>query len=197
LLSKLCKPEVVEDTNKLILHNSAASQLNIAGSVKYPGLFEIVNYTQTCMGKRLLKTQIFHPSANCTDIKKILGEVEAINETESEYYVSHLKNIGDLERLNQKLLTGTITKQELYIIFNSYNESDVLIQKPEIQDFLVDFKKTFNIPNLLVTHENVFNVGVYEDIDRINKDIEKCKKTIDKFISKLSNMIDSKDIVKS
>jgi len=196
LLSKLCKPEVVEDTNKLILHNSAASQLNIAGSVKYPGLFEIVNYTQTCMGKRLLKTQIFHPSANCTDIKKILGEVEAINETESEYYVSHLKNIGDLERLNQKLLTGTITKQELYIIFNSYTESDVLIQKPEIQDFLVDFKKTFNIPNLLVTHENVFNVGVYEDIDRINKDIEKCKKTIDKFISKLSNMIDFKDIVK-
>ena len=84
-------------------------------------LSDILDWTNTAMGSRMLKRWISLP---LNDVKQITDRNEVVkylieNEATKEDIETNLKKIGDLERLVSKVATGRITPREMVQLKNS------------------------------------------------------------------------------
>ena len=78
-------------------------------------LVDILDYTVTPMGSRLLKRWVAFPLKEKQLIEDRLSAVEMlmIESTEKEHVINHIKEIGDLERLISKVATSRINPREV------------------------------------------------------------------------------------
>ena len=91
---------------------------------KNSSLFNILNFTQTPMGSRLLRNWISQP---LLDIKEISQRADSITEFKNhpetfKKISSHLENISDLERLITKVNSGTANPRDLISISSSLEQ---------------------------------------------------------------------------
>ncbi len=77
-------------------------------------LIDILDYTKTAMGGRMMKRWMVLPLKDIQPIKDRLDAVEALlnNETIACTLAEHLKNISDLERLISKVAVGKLNPKE-------------------------------------------------------------------------------------
>ena len=228
LLKNLSLPEIYLYNKHLILGNNAIEQLNVIDSNnlevynhKIQSVFDVVNKTNTPMGKRFLKENLLNPISQ--ENKQILVKrYELINElTCDKLYKKiqeELKNIYDMERLHRKMAMGIIVPYEFYRldvfyqattkIFALIKSSKVLrsiIPDATIKEFLsyqikynkeYDFEKLHNYNNLNDIDSSFFKRGIYNNIDKIQEKIDYVKSLINCTNEYLTNLILSRHVKK-
>ena len=113
LVEKLQIPILFESNTYLYLGNRALEQLNVIGASKN-NLFDLINYTETQMGKRFLYNSLTNPLINKKDIDTRLNLVETIiNNNIYDNIKMYLSEISDLSRLIRRLENMENHKKQL------------------------------------------------------------------------------------
>ena len=115
-ISKLTRLDL---SNHLILDVTALKNLEIVRNLrdgsKKNTLFEVLDFTKTPLGNRLLKKWLESPLIDVTAINRRLDAVEELfkNFTTRQNLRENLKNIRDFERLMTKIEIGTANARDL------------------------------------------------------------------------------------
>ncbi len=147
-------------------------------------LREIIDYTLTPMGSRMLVKWIVLPLIDITRIQRRLDRVDALVMDESlrEEIIAELKKIGDIERLASKIPLRKINPKEYVVIKNTLNLISTLklllkdrggenFQK--IEDHLSACQELFDLIDKTITDDapvslqkgHVIKTGCHEKLD--------------------------------
>ena len=199
MLIGLNKPVFLENTKKLTLVNNVVSNLNIIktinGNSKTSSVLNLLNNCKTSMGKRYFKDCLLNPIIDTDDISKRYKHCEYFMDNKLyERCNMFLNKIVDIERMFKKIIMKSIQPYDfvnintsvesiigLYeeLINNNCNFED-LKWSSDLQKKLVNLydylKNKFNFEviekiSLTQISKNIFNIGVYPEIDDIQKQI--------------------------
>jgi DNA mismatch repair protein MutS len=141
ILNQIEVPTVWNHINHMILDNNCISQLNLISTTstqKISSVFNLIDHTNTAMGKRLLKEKLLLPLIDpqqinnrydCVDyflqeLKDPINEIKHLKGQDKYYlfqlYESQLKRIVDLERLHRKICLILLQPSEFNQLHTSY-----------------------------------------------------------------------------
>ena len=208
ILLNIRKPEFYDNLNYLHLGNNALSQLNIVNnsSDKNESLFDIINYTNTSMGRRLLKFNLCNPLCDSKIIESRYDKIDDLVSKDIDLS-DRLKNIIDIERLHRKISLQTLNPCDFVnlhdsyeVILNLYKDvkdtklSDILNTKlkNELETFMKKYNEIFDF--------NEMNKYILSDISgsfykkSINTDIDNLQNLIDNQYNLIEDFRDSLEI---
>ena len=134
-LSHLSKISLHNPSEYMTLDHSTKRNLEITYSMQDGGregsLISILDKTQTAMGARLLKKWISAPLRKLEPIQARLDSVEEIVQNKSirKNLITHLKEIGDLERLISRICTARANPREIVALKSSLKKIPLLIEE--------------------------------------------------------------------
>ena len=221
LSMNLHKPEMISDTNNLVLSNNCIQQLNVIDNNhnykgQYDSLLSIINKCKTAIGRRHCKERILYPIINPNQLEKRYNDIHTLQSLQDnkplyEPLMNYLQDIIDVERLHRKMSTQSLHPHELYSLFISYQS--VLQIKNYLQDdslldtyhsdldilseYVNELTTIFSIDELEKYKLNdietsLFQPGQYPDIDIISTNIQDYKDKLHNISSYLSIFIDKK-----
>ena len=129
-LLNLEKPDIYTTNQLLNLNRSTIYRLNLIhntqeeNNTNVSSLFDVVNMTTTNIGKRTLRNRLIFPTTDINILNKRydLADYFINNKEIMNSFKSELINISDIERLNRKLATLKLDKENdllnLYISLN-------------------------------------------------------------------------------
>lgn len=222
IIDNLAKPVYYSDSRTVILGNNAINQLNVVdcnngiNGTKFKSLFNVVNQTSTNMGRRYLKDKLTSPIVSHHELNKIYNCIQELQT--GDLYVKYeliLKDINDIERLQHKIPLGYLHPYEFAALVQSYEsitEIIELVEKTEfckmylpkkssvddIAKFLEDVQKKFRVDelkkhNLTEITTNIFNTGLYKDLDEVENEITNMENFMDNLRDVLCTFIDDKN----
>jgi len=160
-------------------------------------LLDIIDFTCTPMGSRLLKKWIVFPLTSQKNIENRQSSVSYLFEKQdiAEYLVKNIKEIGDLERLISKVPLGKINPREVAHIQRSLKiiqdiqkqfllssqpflkqVADRLNPCPILQEFIAKMLNEF--PPTLLNKGNVIADGCNEELDELRYLIKNSKEIL-------------------
>ena len=180
----------IEEERYVWLDKFTIRNLELVGAQQTDGipLIEILDHTLTPMGSRMLRKWMVLPLKNKETISGRLEVVEAFR-TEDEMLdliQSHLKQIGDVERLISKVATGRINHREFLQLKKALHntlpikealENSSLDQLRNLGgqlhpcDYLYELidEKIKEDPPLLTNQGNIIKDGIHEELDELRK----------------------------
>jgi len=219
LIQNLDFPEFFNKTNYLHLGNNASRQLNIFINNKddinnkFDSLQSVINFTQTPMGKRLLKFNLGNPIYNY----KILGQrYELINEIIEKKLLDKLKSllhdVIDIERVHRKMSLGTLHPFDFSNLDESYkvitnifkcinktklNEIFTDEIHSELLNFMEYYNSIFDVNNMERYNINDINGSFYQkeihsEIDNLQNKISTNKLLLENIREKIETFVDDK-----
>ena len=205
-LDKMRKP-TVDTKQRLALHNNAIYQLNVFNVSGDPSLFDVVNKTSTGLGKRLLMKQLSNPISQYDKLEEMYERIDkAIPEV--EFYETHLKCIGDLERLHRRMSMRNLHPFELQTLVSSYDNCSVLLNHEELLELgckVVKLKECITsifaldkcTTSIVDICDNMFTEKhVPSSIQKLDADMKKANNEIKKICDTLSKCLAKNAIVK-
>jgi len=191
LINKIKIPEIIEESEYMILNSNAIYQLNLLSQNTLDSnsnitcLFDIINKTSTSLGKRLLKSRLLMPILNSEELNNRYQNIEDI---EYKKYETELQGVLDIERLHRKLSLNKLNPTEFYQLHKSYesvykilfllkNENNSLNNLFEYEMFnkfklyIKEYKKIFNLSELVKYNINDINGPLFQK--GYNKKIDK------------------------
>lgn len=193
LLKNLSNVQNYNNKSYLYLGNNAIQQLNVLNSDssqnkignRYKSLFDVINFTQTPMGRRLLKRELAHP---LTNVKEISSRYELITKFKPHNLEikQELQYICDMEKMNTKLQIGELQPFELYKLVISYQRINNLYNKLE-KIYGIDDKTCLNLFNILnstfdmdkICNVSIMNISENIFLPKINPEIDIIQLKID------------------
>ena len=218
-LNNLPKPIIKSDINKLILSNNTIYQLYLIPNKeheneKYNSLLSILNKCDTAIGRRLCKNRLLYPITNCNILKQRYDMIEKFQINKLyETIKPNLKKILDVEKLHRRMGLSICSPYEFFSIHTSYTYLIKCIEcinkpLPEITDkykntinkldkFITDYKNIFILDELekySLTNMNssVFQLGIHQNLDDLQRDIDDGLSMIECICEKLNKYIDPK-----
>ncbi len=214
LIKKIWKPEILDISESFSLETNAVQQLQVYSDVKSQTLFHIIDFTQTMMGKRLLRSRLASPTTNETVLNLRYNAIQYfIDHREIHSYIQkQLKNVVDVERAHRKIALGLLNPCDFPALHTVYAIfQDIITIYPEIAQFigwvgerdmksLNDFKEyyqnTFDVAEmgkylLNDIHGSFFVKGKYPHIEEIDRKIRREHAALQAFAKKCSELIDS------
>ena len=217
-LLNLEKPDIYTTNELLNLNRNTIYRLNLVhntqedNNTNVNSLFDVVNMTTTNIGKRTLRNRLIFPTTNTNILNKRydLADYFINNKEKMNLFKSELINISDIERLNRKLATLKLDKENdllnLYISLNYINKilenvDENLLNllsfeeknKKEFVDFYEKCKNIFNIDRLYKRDINIFNEGYNENIDEKNSIYKKQLVIMKELCKKFTEIIKKED----
>ena len=197
ILDGLQKPKFLENTKYLSLVNNVVENLNIISKVsgKNASILSLLNNCKTTIGKRFFKQCLVNPLTNA---EKIRERYDMNDFFISDDFYNHIRqllgNISDLERLFKRLIMKTLQPCEFVMINTSLTSFcemfKILDDKKcnfsnlnwnlEKQLYLIKwieyYQNLFNLNNmssvnLLQITKNIFNHGIYPEIDKMQEEL--------------------------
>lgn len=211
LLNNINLPLVYQENFNMILTKNAIKRLNILTDQHNKGVFDIVNFTNTIMGKRELKKRILYPIFNKEELNRRYDLTKYIydNNIHCNIISDKLKLLYDLDKLNRLICTKKLNKSNhlVYLITNINIINDIInyindnnlynIEQEKLillKEFYNELNEKFNIDLINDSEElNIFNKNIYEELDNVNFERLKSKCFIDLFCKELSIKIQSHD----
>jgi len=211
ILSNIQRPEFYNNLNYLHLGNNALKQLDVISyksDEQKESLFDIVNFTNTSMGRRYLKYNLCNPLCNIDTLNDRYDKIEEMVSKNIDLS-EQLKNILDIERLHRKISLRSLSPCDFANLHVSYEVILSLYEdivntklstifteniKIDLEDFICYYESLFNFDemskyNLLDIDGSFYKVTVNKEIDKlqnmINNDyklIESLRDILDKFI---------------
>jgi len=227
IIKNLYKPEIFEEQKHLTLGNNAIFQLNVLEThiqegpyKKFKSLFDVINNTNTSMGRRFLKSNLVTPLISEKKISERYELIEALIEDKYyENFIEHLKSILDLERIHRKISLEILNPQEYTDMITGYQEVIKIILKvipkkklgsikpdkktiKQINHFIKFSENTFDLQemkkyNLNDIENSFFKKNIHKELDKIQDKINENVSFFQNVCKKLSNLIDDKKNVKS
>ena len=217
ILAKLTYPKQFMTEKFLYLGNKAIEQLDVFSKDK--GLFDIINYTKTAIGKRYLKDQLIMPLISTNDIIVRYNAIDTI--IKGKHYsniTNYLEDIYDLDKLIRKVEINIIQPCELNQLHVSIYQVNKLVEylsnnkllklfnikdTENIVNFINHVEKTFdlnkitelNFNNFTETDVSFYNKNIYPDIDKLHDEIEVTQNFMAYLIKELENIITKNDEV--
>ena len=182
-------PKVNEFDNRLILYNNAVKQLDVVSSEKNKGLFNIVNRTNTAMGKRLLRNQLLTPIMNICDLNEMYDSIATyMSKPDTIHEIQNvLIGIPDIDRLLKKIGMGQntiIDIQTLYGVCDHVKTIETHLKSPiQATEIMEHISSHFEIDS---PQWNV-RPNVSSEIDNSVFELEKVKKRIEEVPSEYEN----------
>jgi DNA mismatch repair protein MutS len=193
ILEGIKKPEIIEDTKYMLLINNAVQNLNIVNndnrSGKNASLLSLLNNCKTSIGKRFFKKCLLNPITNSSKIVERYDMIDFfLKDNLYNKIREHLGKISDLERLFKRISMKTLQPYEFLSIHNSFlsileiikilenYEKEMLIMGwkndyiKELKNWIDTYTKNFNLNkmnklSLKEVAENIFNTGIYKELD--------------------------------
>ena len=176
ILENIYKPKITSDNFVLNITENALTQLNLID-----GLFNIINFTHTGMGRRLLKSWLLNPLINTKNIEKRYSEIdkfllmyggstEVSGEKIWKIFDKQLKNIKDIERLHRKIVLKRLQPPEFTDLHISYQNIIQIIKDSTInnvthlkKDTLTKFQEYITYYNDILLLENIGKFNLNND----------------------------------
>lgn len=206
-IKNLLKPEIlVNNEDKCELYGDI-DLLDVINTDNQNNLFNIIDFTSTNSGKRLLKERLMNPIYNIDELNNRYNKIEKTMEFKNEF-IKILKNITDIEKLHRKFGLCSLKPNEFYTLHNNYiqiKELFILLlnKKYEINndfyknfiEFMNEYQQLFNINELINDDSCFFNNN--QELIKLQELINTKLKFMNDFKNELSNIIDpKKDCVK-
>jgi DNA mismatch repair protein MutS len=156
----------IQPFQHMVLDTSTIKNLelvkNLRDGKRTDSLLDILDYTGTSMGARLLKSWLLQPLRDVDAIELRLESVaELLGSTIQRHELRDtLKDIYDLERLTGKISLGVANARDLIALHNS------LIPLPQLQEFLGSFSSR-RLKEILDSWDNAQDI-----VDLIEKSIK-------------------------
>jgi DNA mismatch repair protein MutS len=203
-LSLIHKISYIHSNQQMILDASAIKNLELVKNLRdghlKGSLLDMIDFTETSMGGRLLRSWLLQPLLDCSSIN---GRLEAVAEIlehtiERQELKEKLKGIFDLERLTGKISLAVANSKDLVSLKNS------LLPLPQIRASLKNFsakmlkkiykewdsaedvvdlidKAIMDEPSFLLTEGGIIKDGYNKELDEL-REVSHSGKT---FISQL------------
>lgn len=148
IIKKLIKPTIVDTSKYLILSHDSINQLNLIRNSRFElkgkiqSLWDVLDYTNTPMGRRYLKHQLLNPILDVGELNARYTMIERLMANKKFTTVRQsLKNIVDIERIHRKMAMGIM--QPFHFLNLDISYSNILqlftqIQKHKLNGFLDD-----------------------------------------------------------
>ena len=184
----------------LFLANNAINQLDLINGdhTKFGSVFNIVNFTQTPIGKRLLKHRLLNPIKNPDKINARLDLVQLA--LENKLWKTEL-NIADIEKIHRKVEMGIASPKLLSALIKSYQQIVNIFDKIPKEFYNKKFKNNFiDFVNFLTDSVNISVCSQFENISGINDNIftdsyqpelQKLGRIISKSKAKIQNIMET------
>lgn len=231
MVKKIKEPIFNNTTERLVLANHTAKQLNIISSNHYSGkmssVISFLNRCKTPMGKRSVRQRILNPTTNIKNLEKEYDIIEYTKNSYSDFKITHglMSRICDFERLYRKIVLKKVTPAEL-VQFNNNLKLIKIINKQMLENTTLKaylkndnlsksykkiskvLKKNLNLNEAVSIsttsfEENIFNKGIYPELDIVvddyvkqEKELEAVRKFLESFISKFEKNKRSTNYVK-
>ena len=184
-------------------------------------LLSIINIAGTSMGKRYIKDRFCSPLTNIEELNKIYNIVEELMKLDYKKIYNMIKNINDIERLNRKIQVKVIKYNKFVDFIKSFKNIIELFNYLVSIEFNEKIKTNFiNLNNLRLLNNfvnylesyiniensinysnnnilNIFNQGIYEDIDQIQIQLKDNHLIINQVLDKLNNLFEDNKNSKS
>jgi len=201
LLKDISKPLPIE-RDTLFMGNNTIFNLNLISNEKnkFSSLFEVINLTNTIIGKRMLKERLINPETNIKIIKNRYNQaISLLSNNQFDNIIKELKNIKDLQRYIRRTICKTLHPVELFSFYSSiksglqiysYLEKEVSTKIIEFIDwienrFILDIIQKFNLKDIL---ESFYKFGIYVEIDELLKKMELGEDCVDLLIKTLNGI---------
>jgi DNA mismatch repair protein MutS len=217
LLKNISQIQNYSNSSFLYLGNNATQQLNVLSSDqiqnkignKYKSLYDVINFTLTPMGRRLLKRELCHP---LVDVKKIKERYELVQNMREhlDTVKEDMQYISDIEKMYKKLQLGDLSPFELYkwiisiqrisFIHKKLNKIYPLNNEKSTEIYTV-LNSTFSIDKLplySLQHNGNINENIF--LPNINKELDKIQQKIDEnreLLKSIANYIEEYSISES
>ena len=170
-------PKLLESMDNLLLHNNLTTQLNLilnSNNKSKGSLLNIIDHTNTPMGKRLLRRRLLNPITDPEKINNRYDEMEKNIKNEMyKKYKETFSGLPDLERIIQRFKLGIITEFEIKAFIRSFERIQSINQNTET--IIKQFNENFKVNDT--------------DIEMVDCDqLEKIKRNIDKNTKELNEI---------
>jgi DNA mismatch repair protein MutS len=219
LIQNLDIPEFYNKTNYLHLGNNAARQLNVflnnktQINNKFDSLQSVINFTQTPMGKRLLKFNLGNPIFNSEILNNRYSLINnIINKNSYDNLKIILHDIIDIERIHRKMSLGTLHPFDFFNLNESYKLiiklyenikttklQDILTHElySQLLDFMTYYNSIFDINNMDKYNINditgsFYKKNIHSEIDNLQNKISSNKFLLEKIRDKMELYINDK-----
>ena len=207
ITNNILKPNILENDRFLNLEYDSVLQLNLISlNNNEKSLINILNRCNTSFGSRLFKERLLQPIVDKKILNDRYNDIERmLKETLFKKLSKYLNKILDLERIKRKIIINKLHPHE-WCGFDSSLENVLeifkLLELEEEEEIVKKIIESYNILNLdnagkyniNEINGNIFNEGVYRDIDELEKKYnvvyEKIKKQCE-IISKLGKNEDT------
>lgn len=203
LIKNIKIPEMMFSKDKLLLENHTLKQLNIISNKngKFSNLYNFLNNCKTVMGQRKLKDILFNPSCNIQELKKIYDLIEHCTSIDfSENIREQLNNFKDFDKCYRQIVLKKTTPKNIYDLYQNLISTESIIEWMNKDNVL---KKQFTSPNIFKlinflkskfqiekcsddTEINIFQRGVYEEIDELEDIILDNKQKLEDIIKEIN-----------
>ena len=206
LIKNIQIPVIETFENNMLLANHSLKQLCVIsnGTSKLSNLYNLLNYCKTPMGHRKLKDILLHPSCNIEYLKNEYNITEYLLKIEdfTSFFRSTLAGFKDFDKCYRQIILKRITPKSINDIYKNLLSTETLIKYIEnykeletyitssmltstkesihlINDFI---ERIFNLDkcniDMLQFDVNIFNSGVYEEIDTHVNTLEKSEEEL-------------------
>jgi len=205
-LVNLTVPNIIEDHNHLVLALNTLAQLNIINSAKDNcSVFDTINFTNTSIGKRYLKSLLCKPFKDQVIINDRYILTEKLKKCNVNLIEQKLKCIIDFERLHRKMSLESLKPYEfdkLHCTYSIINEIIPLTKELSIypnqqtiqqfNEYIQDYKQHFDMSLLKmyngITVINFFNSNqdlneIENKLTSMENEVENIRFTYDKLIN--------------
>ena len=204
IIKDLKYPEIINNNCNLSIEYNSALQLNIISyNDNEKPLLEILNRCNTAFGSRVFKDRLLNPINDKNILLDRYNNIENyLKDDKYKKINKYLSNINDLERIKRKIILKKINPCEWGNIINSIENSLEIFKLLDNNDLInninniIDNYKILNIDecskyNINDIKTNIFNNGIYKDLDDLNIDYENNYQKIIEIVNKINNLGDT------
>lgn len=161
-----------DDTTTLNLSGTCAQQLNLKNFLNTS-----IASTCTAMGKRLLRQRLYEPFGKTNDILEAQEFSKSINDKDAMVLQKHLRDILDIDRLQQRIKLNRYTTQDVGKCCQIYKSALELLhpivpfkQFDALTVVYNDMDNVFVIDNLLNDDLRIVREGINKELDQLFQD---------------------------
>jgi DNA mismatch repair protein MutS len=218
ILTKVKPPQVIEESNTLILSYNSVKQLDILPQntnwttrniSKTQSLYDILNNCKTPVGRRYFKERLMTPMKRMSDLCESYDNIEILMDKDIINQIRHLLNeVYDIERLFRRVDIGNINPSELWNLDNSleylkksvniitalkttkYLSHNVLEYIDSIRAIISNNLVIDELPkyNLDNISASIFQKGIDSKIDNLYNEYIECKQFFQNITNSLNEL---------
>lgn len=212
LINNISKPERIENSTYVYLGNNPLEQLTVISDHPHERtLLQLMDRTQTSVGKRLLRERLLHPITSSTELVSRYDLAEAVRPVAEDIH-AQLKNVYDVERLARRITLGRLHPFEMNFLYESLNATEGITsaittehpimttlreQWTQLAGLARDIESSFDLArttqlSMQTVSTNIFQDGFDGELDQMVQNQKKNEEQLETIRKKIVELLEIK-----